>query len=190
MTIGKVFTNKNSLILRVDKVQLIYPYLIEKRPEYDTGKPGNQYEATFLFDKLPGVEKNERYDFIINHINTFIANNFKPSDKEKVKTFLKDGDNEKSSVLTNKWVMRMKSYEPVTFRNADKSEMNEDEIEDKLRDGNFFNVLFRIDTIDNNGLDLKMVKATLLQMQFVKEGKLISHERVSSDYFEIEACPF
>lgn len=156
--------------VRIDNVRLSYPHLATPQEGDDGSK---KFGATFLLDKDIHSETAE----VLKDLAAKTAKNAKvkvPSSKY----FIKDGDEEFSDKpeCENMFVISAREKKRPVCRDADKEEIDVDDIEEILYGGCYVSALIGLWVQDNKYG--KRVNANLRSIKFIKDGEPFGAERI------------
>lgn len=164
--------------IKLQNVRLIFPSVFTKATfEGEEGK----FQGTFLISK----DDSKTHQEILKAIETAKKEYKDPSIKIKdTMIFIKDGDDEENEVFNGHWVVKASNKTRPTVLDRDKSQL--DESDGKIYSGVYVNAIISPWVQDNKYG--KRVNATLLGIQFVKDGERIGGSQTASvdDFDDIE----
>lgn len=164
--------------IKLQNVRLVFPSVFTKATfQGEEGK----FQATFLIDK----DDKKNYKEIMKAIETVKKEYKDPSIKIKDDNlFIKDGDDKDTEVFNDHWIIKTSNKTRPTVLDRDKSQL--DESDNKIYSGVYVNAIISPWIQDNKYG--KRVNATLLGIQFVKDGERIGGSQIASveDFEDIE----
>lgn len=164
--------------IKLQNVRLIFPSIFQKST-FD-GEEG-KFQGTFLVSK----EDSKTHQEILKAIEVVKKEYKDPSIKIKENMiFLKDGDDDENENLHGHWVIKASNKTRPTALDRDKSQL--DESDNKIYSGVYVNAIISPWVQDNRYG--KRINATLLGVQFVKDGDRLGGSQVASpnDFEDIE----
>lgn len=164
--------------IKLQNVRMCFPSVFTKAV-FD-GEEG-KFQATFLIEK----SDKKTYKSIMDAIESAKKEYKDPSIKIKeASLFIKDGDDTDSEIFQDHWIVKASNKTRPTVLDRDKSQL--DESDNKIYSGVYVNAIISPWIQDNKYG--KRVNATLLGIQFCKDGDRIGGSQTASvdDFDDIE----